>query len=155
MHALLGMMKQPLAIFSILAISNLGLSVTALADAPPPPAPAPAQAAAPIQSATSGKITAYTAGSQGELDGFILDSGTTVHFPAHAGFKVKPLLKKGEALSVEGTIQHGPTGQVLEASNIKNLANGQSVNIALIAPPAALPPGSVSPPGMPKLNSAS
>jgi hypothetical protein len=145
------MMKQKLAILSVF---TLGFSSFTWADTPPPAA-APQSEKAPAQSSsTSGKITAYTAGSHGELDGFILDSGTTVHFPPHAGYKVKPLLQKGQALAVDGTIQKGPAGQVLEASHIKNLSNGQSVDIALIAAPAPLPPGSVSPPGMPALNPA-
>jgi hypothetical protein len=125
----------------------LGLSTLAQAE---PPAKTPA--AVPVASSASGKITAYTAGSHGELDGFILDNGTTIHFPAHAGYKVKPLLQKNQALNVDGTIQAGPAGQVLEASNIKNLVSGQSVNVSAIQPPVPLPPGAVSPPGMPPIN---
>jgi hypothetical protein len=149
MQAVVVMKNQKLAI--ILSVLVLGLSGSAKAATPVAP-PAPAQS---TPSSTSGKMTAYTAGTHGELDGFILDNGTTVHFPAHVGFKVRPLLRMGQALSVEGTVQPGPGGQqVLEASNIKNTTTGKSVNVAMILPAGALPPGAVSPPGMPSINEA-
>ncbi len=144
MQAVVSMKKQKLA--TLLSILVFGLSGIATAATPAEP---------PTPSSASGKMTAYTAGTHGELDGFILDNGTTVHFPPIAGFKVRPILRMGQSLSVEGTIQPGPSGKnVLEAKNIKNTTTGKSVDVATILPPGAVPPGSVSPPGMPPLNEA-
>lgn len=81
------------------------------------------------------------------MDGFVLDNGALVHFSPYAGSKVKPLLQKGERVTVNGIIQAGPNGPVLQATGIKNLMNGKSVNIAAIPPPVTLPPGAATPPG--------
>jgi hypothetical protein len=118
MQAVVDMKKQKFAI--ILSVLFFGLSGFAKADTPP---------AQSTLSSSSGKLTAYTAGQHGELDGFILDNGTTVHFPPHTGYRVRPLLRMGQSIAVEGATQPGPTGkQVLEASSIKNTTTGKSVN---------------------------
>lgn len=82
-----------------------------------------------------GEITGYTTAPRGEMDGFTLDSGTTVHFPPHAASQLRPLLEKGQKVSVIGMVRAGPQGEVLEASEVKNLESGKSVDIASIAPP--------------------
>jgi hypothetical protein len=109
----------------------------------------PAHTDTGTSSTVSGEISGYTTSPRGELDGFTLDTGATVHFPPHTGAQLKPLLKSGQSVVVTGTIQEGPSGRVVEAGSVKNLNNGQSVNVAAIpAPPREPPtPGAVSPPG--------
>jgi len=122
----------------------------------PPSAPAVDQARTEAASAhVTGKVTGYTTAPQGEMDGFTLDSGTTVHFPPHTGAQLKPLLEKGQEVTVIGIPQAGPQGKVLEAATVKNLASGKSVNVASIPTPdvstlegqtPSRPPGAVTPP---------
>jgi hypothetical protein len=132
------------------------VSVVAAQAPPSPPPPAQYGAAA----TESGKIVGYMTAPEGEMDGFILESGTAVHFPTHAGSRLLPVVHKGDRVSVTGTIQVGPTGQVLEASTVKNQMSGRSVDVPAIPPlsPPTLsvaapppPPGAVAPPGEPPL----
>ena len=69
------------------------------------------------------------------IDGFTLDSGDVVHFPPHAAAQVRPMLKRGQEVKVVGTRVPGPSGEVLEASAIKNLTSGKSVELAAVAHP--------------------
>ena len=96
----------------------------------------------------TGTITRFSVAPLGEMNGFKLDNGTTVHFPPHTGSKLVALLKKGEKVSVSGMVRAGVKGQPeIEASQIRNLGSGKSVNVAAIAPPEVMgPEGSAPPP---------
>ncbi len=105
-------------------------------------------------SASGGAIVGYTTAPEGSMDGFTLDSGTTVRFPAYAGSKLLPFVARGAQVTVTGTIRAGGRGPVLEASKVTNQCLG-SVDVAAIPPPAPLGPawqappprGAVAPPG--------
>jgi hypothetical protein len=106
-------------------------------------------------STVTGRITGYTTAAHGEMDGFTLDSGATVHFPIYVGARLLPLIQKGQRVEVTGTLRGRRTAQILDATLVRNRALRESVDVASIPPPAppwpTIPPtppwGAVAPPG--------
>jgi hypothetical protein len=89
---------------------------------------------------TQGRITGYTTTPAGDMDGLILDSGVTIHFPPHAGRALLPLVQQREVVRVDGWETTGPTGRVIEASRVTSPTSGATVDVsALPAPPRLRP----------------
>jgi hypothetical protein len=103
-----------------------------------------------------GKVQGYTTAASGDMDGVLLDTGARVHFPAHVGKAVLPLVRQGATVRIIGWEVSGPEGVILEATKIIATPSGQAVDIADVpAPkPTNMTPGAVSPPGSPPLDSA-
>lgn len=102
-----------------------------------------------------GRVQGYTTAPSGDMDGVFLDTGARVHFPAHAGRAILPLVQQGKTVRVIGWEISGPQGAILEATKIIATPGGQTVDIADIpAPrPTTVTPGAVAPPGSPPLES--
>jgi hypothetical protein len=100
------------------------------------PAPA-AQAAVGPASSVNGTIQNYTRTPTGEVDGFVLDSGQRVRFPASFGPKVSEQFPPNMAVQVTGRRTTDPDGrQVIEAEQITNPASRATLD--LTAAPSAV-----------------
>jgi len=104
------------------------------------PPPAPAAPALGSTTSANGVVTSYTTGPAGAWNGFMLDSGRTVHFPNYVASRLRSLAAKGQNVRVTGTVVARPEGSAIEATTITNESTGQSVNVAAVAPPAVLNP---------------
>lgn len=102
-----------------------------------------------------GRVQGYTSAPNGDMDGVTLDNGSRVHFPAHVGKAVVPLLQQGKTVRIIGWELTGPEGTILEATKITATPSGQTVDIAAIPipKPVTVTPGAVAPPGAPPLES--
>ena len=120
---------------------------------PEPRLPSPS-APAPTSRTVEGRVRAYTTAPGGELDGVVLDDGTRVHFPPHAGGRLLPVLQRGQTIRVVGWDQRGPEGERLEARTITSIDSGETVEVVSVARPErasrqAPPRGAVPPGGTP------
>jgi hypothetical protein len=107
-----------------------GAVTLAAAQPVPPPrtsAPPPSRAAEAIT--VSGVVTDYTTTPGGDLDGVVLGSGEVVHFPARAGARVRPLIRRGSRVIVRGRLRSESGRRVLEAQTISNGASGELVAV--------------------------
>jgi hypothetical protein len=112
-------------------------------NAPPPPPSANGSMAGPGQAAPlaqtmysrTGTIKAFNSGPNGETNGFILNDGTAILFPAGMGDQFRSTVREGARISVTGMGRAGASGRmVVNAQTIT--ANGQSFTVP-VAPPAA------------------
>ncbi len=97
----------------------------------PPPKPVPPGLQARFASAASKtverKVRSVTTAPRGEIDGAVLDDGTTVHWPPHLGDRIATIVAKGDRVRVVGWMETGPEGGThLEIQSIKNLGTGES-----------------------------
>jgi hypothetical protein len=95
-----------------------------------------------------GHVSSYTTTPNGDMDGVVLDTGTKVHFPPHAGKALLPLVQQGKSIRIIGWELTGPQGTILEATKIIATPSGETVDIAsLPLPEQPKPtPGSATPP---------
>jgi hypothetical protein len=110
------------------------------------PAPVPGATPAPATETVSGTVTSFTRAPGGEVDGFVLDDGTTVHYPPYFGKKVTGFVKDKARVRVTGMMIRGSgrtPSNLLEADSITNVTSGQTL---LIAPEPTQGPGAVSAP---------
>lgn len=151
------------------AITSVNSGKTVYVAAVPPPTPekvsAPdrsksAQPAEPTTltgadlRASEGRVKGYSAAPGGAMDGVVLDNGTRIHFPPHAGEAVLPLVKQGQTIRVIGWNLAGPEGAVIEATKIIATPSGTTVDISSLPPPPrarTITPGEVAVPGQPPL----
>lgn len=91
----------------------------------------------------SGRVADYTTASRGEMDGVVLEDGTRVHFPPHAGSALLPIVQRGQIIRVVGVDTYGPEGKHIEALTITG-RDGRAVDVVALAPPEA--PASSRPP---------
>lgn len=116
---------------------------------PAPPFALPATA--PAHQTVRGEVSAYTYEPTGAADGFVLDSGETVHFPPSAATAVSSIASQGGVVEVTGFPRRTSRGEaVLEAAIVSNPRTQQSVNVGALAPhprEAELP--ALSPAGAP------
>jgi hypothetical protein len=112
-------------------------------DAPPLPKPAPRDLRArpaPAETKTvEGNVQSLTTAPRGEVDGAVLDNGTTLHWPPHLGSQISNIAVKGDRIRAMGWMETGPEGDShLEIQSITNLRTNDSFN---------RPGGSLSPRG--------
>jgi hypothetical protein len=77
----------------------------------------------------SGMVQQFTRAPTGAVDGFVLDEGTTVHFPSYLARQVTDLVKEGSSVRVDGLLVSGTRQggarqggtQLLEARTISEL----------------------------------
>jgi len=89
----------------------------------------------PLQQ-VSGAIVRYTKAPTGEIDGFVLEQGVSVHFPAYLAPRVRALLGDAREVQVQGILVRGTdrdAATVLEARAISNPASGQSLTVSAAA----------------------
>lgn len=80
----------------------------------------------------SGTVKTLSKNDRGDVDGFTLDEGTSVHFPPHLSEDVLGLAGRGHRVTVTGRDKKRPDGEVVfEARSIER--GGRTVNIE---PPA-------------------
>ncbi|MBX3224470.1 MAG: hypothetical protein KF795_28405 [Labilithrix sp.] len=120
------------------------------AAAPParatPPLPPPPSLTSAEVATTEGRIDGYTTTPSGDMDGLLLSNGLQIHFPAHTGSTLLPLVGRGTTVRVTGSETRGPNGTVIEASKVISISNGRTVDVGSIPAPSTRPPGAVEPP---------
>ena len=73
---------------------------------------------------------------RGDVDGFLLEDGSQVHFPPYVGERVVKLIAPGESVEVKGRAETLPKGErVFEASQISS--RGETVSVDPPRRPAA------------------
>ncbi len=72
-----------------------------------------------------GKVAQYSLTPRGDVDGFILDNGTEVHFPPHLSTQVVFTVKPGDAVTIHGL--KAQAVPMVQATSITNDASGQTV----------------------------
>jgi hypothetical protein len=128
---------------------------------PPPREPTPGSEEATVQ----GRIQQVLHGPRGDINGAMLDSGTTVKVPPHAWPQVAALLQPRQTITAQGWILSNAYGRVIDVQAI-GLNPGQLTDIAppdgpgrRMGPPppasgrgAVQPPPAVAPPVPPAAN---
>jgi hypothetical protein len=95
-----------------------------------------------------GTVQRFTTAPMGEVDGAVLEDGTVIHWPPHAGSKIADLIAKKDRVRMTGRTETGPDGDShFEVQTITNVRTGDTVNVADLAPPP--PPGPGGRPGRP------
>jgi hypothetical protein len=87
---------------------------------PPPPFPAGVPASGAQQSAVSGKVQAPLYGPAGDLNGAVLEDGTTVRLPPHVAYQSASLLAPGQSISVQGWLLNTGYGRVVDAQGLNS-----------------------------------
>lgn len=105
----------------------------ARADTPPPPRERGALAAM----SASGRVSRLLYTDRGDVHGVLLDDGSIVRFPPHAGAALAPTLQPGSTVSARGWGSRGPLGSALEATAIGGSADSMR---ELFAGPGVEPP---------------
>lgn len=119
-----------LAIGAFLII-NSGIESEA---APPPPTEKPA--ALEVLKVVEGKVVELTRNKPGDVDGWKLSNGSTIHFPPHVGKELEKTIEVGATVRVLAKKKLHPDGsEVQEAITIEN---GEIA--FFVAPPASKPP---------------
>lgn len=96
---------------------------------------------------TTGVVKSFTRAPTGEVDGFELDDGTTVHYPPSLQPAVGAAIMKNNRVRVTGLAGPGlgtgtKPGKLLEAQTITNLTTNQTLEVERLlmdAPRAAAP----------------
>lgn len=115
--------------------------------------PQPREPGALSAMSASGRVTQMLYSDRGDARGVILDDGTIVRFPPHAGVAMAPLLRTGSTVHARGWGSRNAQGHALEATAIGDSAS--TMRELFAAPgvePGARPrarPGAGGPAGMP------
>ena len=105
------------------------------------PAQQPATARAPSTDGTevqqpmtaAGVVQRFTHSATGAADGFLLDDGTAVHFPAYLAAQVARLIAPNANVRVTGLMVEGTdrgATRVLEARTITDVASNRTLTVA-------------------------
>ena len=144
----------------IVATALTGQRGQSVVDQGPPPRgmrpPPPGESAPGSQEATlQGRVQQVLHGPRGEINGAMLDNGTTVKVPPHAWAQVAALLQPGQTITAQGWILSNAYGRVMDVQAVGPNA-GQLTDIAApegpgrrVGPPprgALQPPPGVAPP---------
>ena len=123
-------------------------SATSRHNAPPPP---PGQPAPGAQQATvQGRVQQVLHGPAGDVNGALLDDGTTIKVPPPLGWQASSGLQPGQFVTVQGWAVSNVYGRVVDAQTIG--AGPMQVTQAPRpggAPPPPPPPGTAPPPPAP------
>lgn len=90
------------------------------------------------QTLVSGRIVTLLHGRRGEVNGALLEDGTTLRLPPHEAERFNTLLAVGRPLSASGRLTQTPLGRVLEAQSLGQSADAMS---PIDFPPAKGPKG--------------
>ena len=94
----------------------------------------------PFPTEVEGTVSQYLLNPRGEVDGLLLDGviledGTLLHFPPHAGRQFAKLIRKGELLAAVGFGTVNDFGQTIAVAMLGRSADA----LALVEPPPAKP----------------
>lgn len=96
-----------------------------------------------------GVVKEYTTAPRGEIDGAVLDDGTTLHWPPHLADKFQGVATKGDKVRATGWTETGPAGdthfEVGQVTNLRTKASATNDD----RPPAPPPPPPPLPPVVP------
>ncbi|WGS54956.1 hypothetical protein LFL96_36340 (plasmid) [Paraburkholderia sp. D15] len=96
-----------------------------VAGVPPSPgvAPPPPVDAAPVATA-QGKVARFLTNPDGDVDGFMTDDGTLVHFPPHMSAQLTSAVRRGDLVQVSGRRDEGGS---FAAQRITDTQTGRQV----------------------------
>jgi hypothetical protein len=102
------------------------------------------QAQAPQGSETvQGTVQSFTKAPKGEVDGAVLDNGTTLHWPPHMQDRFTDVIRAGDRVRATGRMETGPAGdthfEVQGLVNVRSQARAENPDFANGPPPP--PPG--------------
>ena len=101
-----------------------------------PTPPERASALGPLQSlSVAGTIRVIRRNPHGDIDGVILEDGTLLHFPPHAGRQFAKLIREGQLLAAVGFGTVNDFGQTIAVAMLGRSADA----LALVEPPPAKP----------------
>jgi hypothetical protein len=81
-----------------------------------------------VETTTQGTVRRMTTGPMGEVDGAVLDDGTTIHWPPHLSSRFTSIVTTGERVRAIGRIETGPDGDThLEARKVTNLRTDAAI----------------------------
>jgi hypothetical protein len=124
-----------------------GQSVVDQGPPPPgtmPPPPPPGQPAPGAQQATvQGRVQQVLHGPRGDVNGALLDDGTTIKVPPPLGWQASSSLQPGQVVTVQGWALSNAYGRVIDAQTIG--AGPMQVTQAPPPPPGGAPPPPLSP----------
>jgi len=115
---------------------------------PPPPPGLPAPGAQ--QTTVQGRIQQVLHGPAGDVNGALLDDGTTLKFPPAAALQLSSL-QPGQAVTAQGSSLSNEYGRVLQVDTIDSGATQvtQAPPAPDVSPPPPPPPGAAPPPPPP------
>jgi hypothetical protein len=132
-----------------------GQSVVDQGPPPPgtmPPPPPPGQPAPGAQQATvQGRVQQVLHGPAGDVNGALLDDGTTIKVPPPLGWEASSGLQSGQVITAQGWAVSNGYGRVVEAQTI---GAGPPQVTQGATPGAAPPPGGAPPPPAPPAGAA-
>jgi hypothetical protein len=100
----------------------------------PPPTPPPGYPAPGAQQASlSGKVQASLYGPAGDLNGAVLEDGTTIRFPPQLAYQFAGALMPGQATTVQGWLLSNGYGRVVEAHTV--IGSAAQTNTGTSPPP--------------------
>ncbi|AWN50019.1 hypothetical protein DK419_12550 [Methylobacterium terrae] len=138
--AVRGMRARALPLVDGASVRNEATGATLVTLGPPEPAADDA--------ASSGRIAALLHGRRGEVNGALLDDGTTLRLPPHEAVRLSATLRTGQVVSARGALVRSPLGTVME---VRALGTSPDTMVEVGGRPAR-PPGSraeAGPPGGP------
>jgi hypothetical protein len=120
--------------FEVQRLTNLRSNAVAVNDdcgPPPPKARGPRGRARPDdRDATTvrGVVRSLTTAPKGEIDGAVLDDGTSLHWPPHLEANFKEVVAVGDRVEATGRTETAPRGEVqFEVQTVTNLRTNATV----------------------------
>ncbi|AWB22869.1 hypothetical protein DA075_19790 [Methylobacterium currus] len=135
-----GMRARALPLVDGASIRNEASGATLTTLGPPDPAA--------DETSLSGRIAALLHGRRGEVNGALLDDGTTLRLPPPEAARLSATLRAGQSVSVRGTVARSPLGTVVE---VRALGTSPDSLVAVGGRPPRPPGprGEAGPPGGP------
>ncbi|WP_336886959.1 hypothetical protein [Methylobacterium sp. SyP6R] len=135
-----GMRARALPLVDGASIRNEATGATLTTLGPPEPAA--------DETVLSGRIAALLHGRRGEVNGALLDDGTTLRLPPHEAARLSATLRAGQSVSLRGSVAKSPLGTVVE---VRALGTGPDTLVEVGGPPPRPrgPRAEAGPPGGP------
>ncbi|MGV2344364.1 hypothetical protein [Methylobacterium sp. yr596] len=92
---------------------------------------------AAAETVVSGRIAALLHGRRGEVNGAILDDGTTLRLPPHEAARLSSVLQAGQPVSLRGAVTKSPLGAVVEVRAL----GASPDSLSEVGGPPPRPPG--------------
>jgi hypothetical protein len=135
--------------FEVQRLSNVRTNAVAVNDdrGPPPPMGRGPRGRLPVNAGDAttvrGVVRSMTTAPKGEIDGALLDDGTSLHWPPHMEANFRNIVAVGDRVEAVGRTETAPRGEVhFEIQRVTNLrTNATAVNDD--QPPSAGPRGIV------------
>ncbi|SEP46802.1 hypothetical protein SAMN04487843_12419 [Methylobacterium sp. ap11] len=92
---------------------------------------------AAAETVVSGRIATLLHGRRGEVNGAILDDGTTLRLPPHEAARLSSVLQAGQPVSLRGAVAKSPLGAVVEVRAL----GASPDSLSEVGGPPPRPPG--------------